>query len=96
MGKTTLRNSLFFSIREFLLSSLAIQHSPFLILKCFPLSSLRPLWQNHFPQNKPNFKTQQNALTPFPIAGCWKLGAGSRAKNKPKQTQFPNRLTANC
>jgi hypothetical protein len=27
-------------------------------------------------QNKPNFKNQQNALTPFPIAGCWKLEAG--------------------
>jgi hypothetical protein len=52
--------------------------------------------KNHFSQNKPNFQTQQNTLTPFSITGCPKPAAGSGPKNKPKQSQFPDRLTANC
>jgi hypothetical protein len=59
-------------------------------------SSVCSVATNFFSQNKPNFQNWQNALTPFLIEGCPKPTAGSGPKNKPKQSQFPNRLTANC
>ncbi len=42
-----------------------------------PILNISPGGKNHFLQNKPNFQNVKNALTPFPIAGCWKLAAGS-------------------